>query len=142
MAIQFQRLTQATTEAASDINRLLPQLSTHPHTITVEQLEQLIVQPLHYLYIACDNERIIGMMTFVGYLIPTGEKWQLEDVVIDQGYRGKGHARSFMKWAIAQFREQHPTAAVHLTSRPSRLAANNLYRSLGFKAKDTNNYTF
>ena len=140
--VTFTRLTEATIEAANDIARLLPQLSSRTIQFGLAELTAMLRQERCECYVATDGQRIVGMLTLVGYVIPTGEKWQLEDVVLDESLRGKGIARRFLTWVIAEFRHGHPAVPVYLTSRPSRVAANALYRSLGFKSKETNNYKF
>ena len=139
----FLRLTEATTEAAGDISRLLPQLSDRPHPFSLADLEAMLASDRCLLYCVRDEQscRIVGMLPFAGYLIPTGEKWQLEDVVLDASLRGQGLARRFVAWAVEQLRRDHPAAPVYLTSRPSRVAANALYRSLGFQQRETNVYS-
>ena len=46
-----------------------------------------------------------------------------------------------MEYALEHLRETG-ASSVELTSRPSRIAANALYRSLGFKPRRTNVYEY
>lgn len=63
----------------------------------------------------------------------------IEDVVVDENYRGMGLGRLLMDRAIEKARElgmEH----IDLTSAPHRVPANNLYKSLGFELRNTNPY--
>jgi ribosomal protein S18 acetylase RimI-like enzyme len=82
---------------------------------------------------------IVGMLTLATFRIPTGMRAWIEDVVVDEAARGQGVGEALCRTAL-------DTAAaagartVELTSRPSREAANRLYRRLGFQPRQTNVY--
>lgn len=59
--------------------------------------------------------------------------------MVDTAYRGRGLGRMLVERALAFARECAPVT-VMLTSRPSREAANALYRAVGFSLKQTNLY--
>lgn len=86
-------------------------------------------------------ERIVGMLTLVTFRLPTGVRAWIEDVVVDGGSRGRGVGEALTQAAI-----EHASArgaqTVDLTSRPSREAANRLYRRIGFEPRETNVYRF
>lgn len=63
----------------------------------------------------------------------------VESVVVSSRFRGCGLGRLLMKALIIRARELG-VDELHLTSRPSRVAANALYRSLGFTPHETNVY--
>ncbi len=136
----IERLGEATPEAADAISRLLAQLTTTPPPFDQPRLAALVGTPLTHLFILRDEEQIIrGMATLCITAAPTGTKAWIEDVVVDAACRGRGYGRQLV---------DHLTTAafamradkVMLTSRPSRLAANALYRSAGFEQKETNVY--
>lgn len=60
-------------------------------------------------------------------------------MVVDARWRGRGIATRLVESAIDQARRVSP-CTVMLTSRPSRVAANRLYRHMGFGSKETNVY--
>ena len=66
------------------------------------------------------------------------EAW-IEDVVVDQNYRGKGYGKVMIEKVIEQCRNKG-NVTLMLTSRPSRIVANQLYQSLGFEKRETNVY--
>jgi ribosomal protein S18 acetylase RimI-like enzyme len=82
---------------------------------------------------------ILGSMTLVVFRIPTGLRAWIEDVVVDGSARGRGVGEALNRAAIDRARAAGATT-VDLTSRPSREAANRLYRRLGFEQRTTNVY--
>ena len=79
------------------------------------------------------------MFTVGMYLSPTGSKAWIEDVVVDEAYRGCGLGRVLMSHAI-EYCKAEKIDTVYLTSNPRRVAANALYQSMGFERKETNMY--
>ena len=79
------------------------------------------------------------MVTLCIYQSPTGRKAWIEDVVVDQNYRGKGYGKVMIEKVIEQCINRGNVTQM-LTSRPSRVAANQLYKSLGFETRETNVY--
>ena len=83
------------------------------------------------------------MTTLALYPCPTGWKAWIEDVVVDAQYRGKGYGKLLVNHAIDVIREKAQTygnLSLMLTSRPSRISANQLYQQLGFEKRETNVY--
>ncbi|MCS5685302.1 MAG: GNAT family N-acetyltransferase, partial [Acidimicrobiales bacterium] len=73
------------------------------------------------------------------FRIPTGLRAWIEDVVVDEAARGRGIGDALNRAAIERARAAG-ARTVDLTSRPSREAANRLYRRLGFVERGTNMY--
>ena len=121
------------------INRLIAQLSTSSHTFTEAELNSLIVSPQSHLYALEYDEKIIGMVTLCIYQCPTGRKAWIEDVVVDQNHRGKGYGKLMVRKAMEEC-QNRGNVTLMLTSRPSRIVANQLYQSLGFEKRETNVY--
>jgi ribosomal protein S18 acetylase RimI-like enzyme len=140
--VEITRLKEANQQYVADINTLLPQLreNSDEHRATLEELQQITSDANVALIVAKDGERIVGMATL--YMITKFSKrtGHIEDVVVDDGYRGQGLGRAIMEQVIQTAREEG-VRAVHLTSRPERVAGNTLYQKLGFKRKETNAYT-
>ena len=65
----------------------------------------------------------------------------IEDVVVDGAYRRQGIGNALVRAAIERAREAG-ARRVDLTSRPTREAANRLYRRLGFAQRETNVYRY
>ena len=121
------------------INRLIAQLSTSSHTFTEAELNSLIASPKSHLYALEYDEKIIGMVTLCIYQCPTGRKAWIEDVVVDQNHRGKGYGKLMLRKAMEEC-QNRGNVTLMLTSRPSRIVANQLYQSLGFEKRETNVY--
>ena len=67
------------------------------------------------------------MLTLVTFPIPTGTRSWVEDVVVDEAARGHGVGESLLKAAVDRSKALG-AKTLDLTSRPSREAANRLYR--------------
>jgi ribosomal protein S18 acetylase RimI-like enzyme len=121
------------------MNRLLAQLSSSGACIDVAQLQALVESEASHLFLAKYKGNVVGMLTLGEYLAPTGRKMWIEDVVVDEAARGLSIGRAMVGHAI-EYAKGLGGGALMLTSRPSRIAANNLYRSCDFKQKETNVY--
>ena len=73
------------------------------------------------------------------FRIPTGVRAWIEDVVVDESQRGQGVGEALTREALRRAAAAG-ARTVDLTSRPSREAANRLYRRLGFVVRETNVY--
>ena len=85
------------------------------------------------------DEQVAGMLTVGIYYSPTGGKAWIEDVVVDEAFRGQGLSKLLVAHAI-QFVESKQIPLLMLTSNPTRVAANKLYQAMGFGRKETNVY--
>lgn len=121
------------------INRLLVQLSSSPVLFTHGKLEDIVASSSSHLFFAEHAGEIVGMLTIGEYLAPTGRKVWIEDVVVDEAMRGRSLGRMLVEHAIT-YSKTTGGGTLMLTSRPSRIAANKLYRSCGFEPKETNMY--
>ena len=121
------------------VNRLLAQLSSSGARIDAEQLKALVECGASHLFLAKYKGEVVGMLTLGEYLAPTGRKMWIEDVVVDAAARGLSIGRAMVEHAIG-YAKGLGNGALMLTSRPSRVAANNLYRSCEFEQKETNVY--
>lgn len=124
------------------VRKLLGQLSTSAKPLTAETLAAIIACPTTELFVArarTEPHDILGMLTLVTFRISSGLRAWIEDVVVDHTARGTGIGEALIRAAVAR---AHAVGArtVELTSRPSRDAANRLYRKLGFELRDTNVY--
>lgn len=137
--IYVYELKEATAGLVEPINRLLRQLSSSPHPFTVDSLEAIVNSANSHLFIAEVDGAVSGMLTLCDYLAPTGRKMWIEDVVVDEVARGRSVGRLLVNTAI-EYAKNIGQGTLMLTSRPSREAANALYRSCGFVFKETNNY--
>ena len=123
------------------VARLLTQLTTRSIPFTPDQYRDLLRNGSTTLFLLQHKSTVIGMLTLSRCLIPTGCKGWIEDVVVDSDYRGQGLGRQLVSHAIEHARHEGYDSLM-LTSAPKRIAANALYRALGFEHKETNVYTY
>lgn len=135
-------VTEYSADVETAMARLLPQLSSSAKTPTTDEIRDLIAAKAPILLFALDeSETVVGMLTLVVFRIPTGVRSWIEDVVVDASQRGKGVGERLVQSAIERAKAEG-AKTVDLTSRPSREAANRLYRRCGFQARETNIYRF
>lgn len=132
-------LTTADSAYVEPINRLLTQLSSSPVRFTIEELKIIVDSPASALFLLRCGEEIMGMLTLCNYFAPTGRKFWIEDVVVDAAARGNSYGRRLVEYAL-DYAEKKSNGTVLLTSKLARVAANALYRSVGFQPKETNLY--
>jgi ribosomal protein S18 acetylase RimI-like enzyme len=130
---------EATPEVVEAVARLLPQLSKSSPAPTAAELHELVTSPACDLIVARLDGRIVGCMTLVMFRIPTGIRAWIEDVVVDEAARGHGIGAAINRRAM-ELAASRGARTVDLTSRPSRVAANELYKKLGFVERTTNVY--
>ena len=137
--IRIEEITVATDKGVEAINALLKQLTSHPVDITMVDLDKIVSSEASCLFfIYCDDE-VAGMLTLGCYLTPTGPKSWVEDVVVDSRFRGRKLGKQLVEHAIAEAGKVSGNQLM-LTSKPARVAANALYRAVGFQPKETNVY--
>lgn len=147
-------IEQSSPELVAAMERLIPQLSRSAKPLTAQQTQALVDQDSVYLFvfrtdkpvIAADGNEveagtILGMLSLATFTIPTGVRAWVEDVVVDAGTRGMGAGQQLVEAAVAHA-QKIGARTVDLTSRPSREAANRLYRRCGFELRETNVYRY
>ena len=127
------------TEYHEAMQRFLDQLTTNPMTLTEEMFRQLLASPNSHLFFLMKDEQIAGMLTIGIYHSPTGGKAWIEDVVVDETFRGQGLSKLLVAHAI-EFTKSQGIPSLMLTSNPKRIAANKLYQAMGFERKETKVY--
>lgn len=139
--IFIEQVTTFSPDIAEAIKRLAPKIGQNYKILSDEDIQGMITSPNTYILIARDNEKkfIVGMATLLVYRIPYVKKSSIEDVIVDEIYRGRGIASKLMNSALA-LAEEKGAAYVDLTARPRRAESNNLYDKLGFKKRETNVY--
>lgn len=136
--------THVNKELVTAFARLIPQLSSSVGAPTEAELADMVSSPASVLLVAKDPSRdgeIVGALTLVLFRIPTGMRAWIEDVVVDKDFRGMGIGEALSRAALQRAAEAG-ARTVDLTSRPSREAANRLYRRIGFAQRETNVYRY
>ena len=133
--------SQATEELLAACHRLIPQLSSSAKPMTNAELAEIVDSKSTSMFVARVDNQIVGLLTLAIFRIPTAVRAWIEDVVVDSSARGLGVGEALNMAAIAEA-TRRGAKTVDLTSRPSREAANKLYKRLGFVERDTNVYRF
>lgn len=121
------------------IQHFLNQLTPESMTFTESMFKELLASTNSYLFFLMQEEKIAGMLTVGIYHSPTGGKAWIEDVVVDEAFRGQGLSKLLVNHAIEFVKSQH-IPLLMLTSNPKRITANKLYQAMGFERKETNVY--
>lgn len=139
-------VTESSPELVAAMKRLLPQLSRSATPLTGPDIERFLAQPSLHLFVfrpgqggEGEQAPILGMLSLVTFEIPTGIRAWVEDVVVDEAARGQGAGLALVKAAL-EHAKTCGARTLDLTSRPTREAANRLYRRAGFAQRDTNVY--
>ena len=140
--VTVEEVTEATPDVAAAFSRLVPQLSRSSAVPTGSELAEMVASAATVVLFARDDGgEIVGTLTLALFRIPTGVRAWIEDVVVDEGARGAGVGEALTRAALERTGAAG-ARTVDLTSRPSREAANRLYRRLGFEPRDTTVYRY
>lgn len=121
------------------VKRFMEILSSDLPELAENLYREVIASDNSHLFLIYDEDNIAGTLTIGFYKSSSGRKAWIEDVVVDENYRGKGLGKYIVQYAI-EFSKKLGANTLMLTSSPKRIAANELYKSLGFILKETNTY--
>jgi ribosomal protein S18 acetylase RimI-like enzyme len=133
------RLQKYSREVFEALRRLDTQLSERSSTITPAQVRRLLAAKQSEVFALKDGAVICGMGTIAYAEMLDGRTAHIDDVVVDEAYRGQGLGALLMQQLIERARKRQ-VIFIELTSRPSRVAANKLYQKIGFALRETNVY--
>lgn len=137
-------LTKPTARDLIDINALISQIAERPHLLTMRELKRIVDQKKNCRLVVMRDHigkriGIVGMATVTLTHIPTGLVALVEDVVVDEAFRGKGIGKKLIHALIA-IAEKEKAKHISLYTNPKRAAANAMYQEIGFFKKETNYY--
>ncbi|NTU55678.1 MAG: GNAT family N-acetyltransferase [Anaerolineales bacterium] len=142
--MHIEQVSRLTDEIFDAVQRLVPLLGTHKPIPSWDDLTLLLDSENSRLLIArfpASDSPIAGMLTIALYRVPTGGRSIVEDLVVDDQFRGRGIAKALLQSAVEIAREAGANG-VALTSNPQRVEANQLYLRMGFKKRQTNAYFY
>ena len=136
----IQELHKLTDTQTEDILALMeeldPDIPANP-----EALNKTVGSGTSHFFAAVEEDgHVSGCATLCIYYSPTGRKASVEDVVVGSAFRGRKIGRQLMEHLIDFASREFDKVDIHLTSRPHRTAANDLYKKLGFQQRETNAY--
>ncbi len=139
--MKIERVKHVDESLVADFKRLVPQLTGRDEYPSSEELKKVVDRDFVHLYVAKDNDVVIGTLTLVFIRIPTGIRVWIEDVIVDENARGEGVGTALI-WHALQTARINGVLKVDLFSNPKRIAANNLYLKMGFKKRESNVYRY
>jgi ribosomal protein S18 acetylase RimI-like enzyme len=141
VTIAIAELGEVTEEVVDAFGRLLPQLSTSAQPLDAAAIRAISASAGVTVLIARSEDKIVGTLSLVVFRIPTGPRAWIEDVVVDEGAGRQGIGTALVREAI-RIAEAAGARTVDLTTRPSRVAAGNLYERTGFQQRETRVYRY
>jgi ribosomal protein S18 acetylase RimI-like enzyme len=142
VAIRVVEVDEVTPELVDAFARLTPHLSKSNPAPTEVELQEIVSSPATVLLMARDDSgRYVGTLTLALFRIPTALRAWIEDVIADPDVSGQGVGRALTTEAL-RIAKERGAKTVDLTSRPSREAANHIYKAIGFQQRDTNVYRY
>ncbi len=139
--MKVKELTVYKEEVFQAVKHMLPQLTGREAGFGREEFGELLASDRsHLLVLREDDGQVAGMLVVALYpTLSGGLKAWIEDVVVDEACRGKGYGKELVTFAIG-FARRLGVQSISLSSAPVRVAANRLYRSMGFVQRETNVY--
>lgn len=119
------------------IAHLMEQLTKQPCMVTDQDI--WLTSRNSFLLVAREGGTIVGMALLCPVFKLAGIEGRIEEVIVDGQFQGRGIGRRLTEMLIERARRGE-YRRVELTSNPSRVAANALYRRLGFTQHQTNVY--
>jgi ribosomal protein S18 acetylase RimI-like enzyme len=119
---------------------LLQQLPSSPHHIPFQNIKKIMRSgSIVTLRDTSRDNLLIGMGTLLTVQKITLVYGIIQEVIVDEAYRGQGLGKILMKHLLQKGRDCN-MHFIELTSKPERKQANYMYQSMGFKIKHTNVY--
>lgn len=135
--VSVEEVIEVQPDLVPQMQALLQQLGSG--TTTLRLLTELAEDPGSALFVARRDGVVVGSATLGSFRTAAGLHCRIEDVVVDSSLRGQRVGERLVLACLERARECG-AFAVTLNSAPARVAANGLYRKLGFELRDTNSY--
>ena len=142
MGIKITTLKKPDLDVLRDIDHLLKHLVHDPKTykhVPMRTFREIVVDKNIVLVIARDGTRTVGIGLLLIVTKFRGRYGYVEDMMVDEEYRGRGIGKAIAEYLI-ELAKKRKIKTLELSTRPSRIPANNLYKKLGFQYKETNVY--
>ena len=144
--VKIKVLKKPNAAALKAVNRMMAQMSLSPTPAKPTSpklfLEMLSQKNYSFLLAEADltsGKDIVGILILYFVRVPSGPMAILEDLVIDEKYRGWGVGALLVKEAI-EMAKKRKARHISLRTNPKRIEANKMYLSMGFHKMETNFY--
>jgi GNAT superfamily N-acetyltransferase len=136
--LQYSRLEEVTARAVKDLNGLIVQMSRDPRPIDEPYLERVLAAP-GALIVAKDGDQIVGCAQVSIETLLSKVKGWVDEIVVEEGYRGRGIAARLLDLSI-DFARESGCKHLNLTSGDDRVSAHGLYEKSGFRPRNSVQY--
>ncbi|WP_430907999.1 GNAT family N-acetyltransferase [Maribacter sp. 2-571] len=138
MTITLLKGNTVTTEDQKQITLLYRQLNAQIKQLSVKKV---LERDERSAFVVCRIENVIvGMAVMAIYTVISGKKGMIEDVVVDEKYRGNGIGKKIMQVLLSEAKNRNVTELLLFTGH-HRKPAIKLYEGLGFTLKQSGLYT-
>jgi ribosomal protein S18 acetylase RimI-like enzyme len=139
VTLRIEAATEPTAELERAMASLMPQLNPALAGPTRAQLAALLADPATTLLLVVEVSAIVATATVIVYTTPAWVKARIEDVVVDEGARGRGIGEALVRECVNVARKRG-ARIVELQSARRREVANRLYPRMGFELRESNVY--
>ena len=141
--IEIGPMTEYDGEVAEKLGILRRQLSVKydGSPLDRERLEEIMLSPYHDILLAVDDETVVGMVVVSVVMMTTRKNVYMEDLVVDEQYRGQGIGGDLLEavkdWGRAKGCQRLEFTS---TSRENKENAIRFYEAHGILLRDTGQY--
>ena len=122
----------------SSLVRLISQLDSSA-VVTEQNLYRSLLNG--YMSKKIVNGKLVG----AGWIFPRRtflrKQAVIEDMIVDESQRGRGLGKEIL-FDLLRWAKENGVEVIELTTNPSRIAANELYKKVGFQFHPTNHYLY
>jgi ribosomal protein S18 acetylase RimI-like enzyme len=134
--VRVEVLNVVSEQDAEAISRLVSQVSNRVESVPMDRISRVAADPGSCIVVARAAGQVVGTATLLTMVTLVGQFGYVEEVAVDGSVRGRGFGRALMEGILTAARDR-ALDFVELTSRPSREVANTLYKSIGFRLRET-----
>lgn len=137
MRIEVLKKSSLTANFQDQTYTLFKQLSPNKKQM---KLDEILMENNPVTLVGCFiGDRIVGIASMAIYKVISGNKGWIEDVIVDENYRGMGIGLKLIEKLLSISSEKQ-LSEVLLFTEEHRTAAISLYEKLGFGKKESNIY--
>ena len=137
MRIEVLNKSSLTANFHDQVCTLFKQLSPNKKQL---KLDESLIETNPVTLVGCFiGDRIVGIASMAIYKVISGRKGWIEDVIVDENYRGMGIGLKLIEKLLSISSEKQ-LSEVLLFTEEHRTAAISLYEKLGFSKKESNIY--